>query len=269
LGHNIIQLYKKHLKLKNIYLCFLILFAYPVELYAAPPIKIHTILLKERLSTTQKLGYNRVLDFILQDTQNNFEHTFAPLPRQSSAFENDIKSCLFPVNEWAWKAHGNRDEFELISSEPIDIVSARIYTLKSAPLITNTNQLNQKNIGHLIGNLGVKLLNKQKGITFSPVNNGESMIKMITRGRIDAILGFHPDTLISMHRLDFSQLHYSKKLALFEVPIHMVCHKNPQAQAFIKTINLRIKEAHNKKLFQSMLGNEAQIAPLKKRHNTN
>jgi ABC-type amino acid transport substrate-binding protein len=157
----------------------------------------------------------------------------------------------------------------LISSDPIDIVSARLYTRKTEPLITSTDQLNGKNIGHLIGQLGVKLLKNQKGITFSAVTNGESMIKMITKGRIDAILGFHPDTLISMHRLDFNELHYAEKLALFEVPIHMVCHKTPQNQSFIQTINLRIKEAHKKKLLQSMLENEAQIAPFPKIENTN
>ncbi|MFT5708182.1 MAG: ABC-type amino acid transport substrate-binding protein [Oceanospirillaceae bacterium] len=157
----------------------------------------------------------------------------------------------------------------MISSDPIDIVSARLYTRKTEPLITSTDQLNGKNIGHLIGQLGVKLLKNQKGITFSAVTNGESMIKMITKGRIDAILGFHPDTLISMHRLDFNELHYAEKLALFEVPIHMVCHKTPQNQSFIQTINLRIKEAHKKKLLQSMLENEAQIAPFPKIENTN
>ncbi|MFT5708183.1 MAG: hypothetical protein ACI9ES_002485 [Oceanospirillaceae bacterium] len=103
LERNIIRLdnslHIKSLKLKSMFLCFLTLFPSPAELFAASPINIHTILLNERLSTTKKLGYNRVLDFILQDVQEDILHTFAPLPRQSLTFQNDTNSCLFPVNE--------------------------------------------------------------------------------------------------------------------------------------------------------------------------
>ncbi len=255
----------RHLIYPLPFLCLVLVFAFSTPSDAQSPLKIFSYYLKERLSYDGDLGYNKVLDNILRDVKQEVTVNIAPLRRSSLAFARTPDSCTYPANEMAWRSHlKERQDIPLISSLPLDMVSVRIYTRLDQPKIQHADELKGKMVGHMIGSAGKAILDKDDSINFYGVEREEILLGMLTRKRVDAILGFHPDMPMAMDRLGFDQAHFADKYAVLNVPVHIMCHKTERTIAFIETVDKHIRQIRTSGKLQKLLGPYAIIAPLTK-----
>lgn len=229
---------------------------------AVEPVKIFSIYLKERLSFDQTQGYNKVLKYILQDTYNQFSETIAPLPRASKLFEFTQDACLYPANERIWRSHKpERAKHALISSYPIDLVSVRAYTPVGRPKIRHKTDLYGLRVGHLIGSAGKAILGEPEKISYYGVTSEENLFVMLEKGRLDALLGFHPDVLMLQERLGFNEADFALDYSVFKVPTAILCHDNARNRELISRINQQILKAHTHGVLQKLLGEHAILVP--------
>ena len=234
----------------------------PYAVLANEPVKVFSIYLKERLSFDGTLGYNKVLSYVLQDLSAQVQEQISPLPRSSKLFKFTPGSCLYPANENAWRAHKlNRMNVPLISSLPIDIVSVRAYTPKEQNKIEKKEDLYGMRVGHLIGSAAKAVLGEEDKIGYYGITSEEKLFIMLEKGRLNALLGFHPDALMTQERLGLNEAHFSNHYSVFEVSVSLLCRDTASNRRLIDSVNKRIIEARFSGKLQEYLGRHAILAP--------
>jgi len=226
-----------------------------------PPIQLYSYILKHRLDEQGTKPYNKVLSYVLQDMEKDIHVRPLPLRRAAYHFQKDYRSCIFPTAASALKkvykkTLGHRD---LKSSLPVDRVSLRFFTRANQPVIRTDSQLKGKRIGLLLGSVGSDYILKNKGKVIS-VADESRLVKLLSMGRIDALLGHNPDTPIAMERLGMSHMHAAQGLDVYNTDTYIVCHDFPGVKNVLAKINLRLEQLHKNGVLKSILGPYSEIA---------
>ncbi|MEH6404715.1 MAG: transporter substrate-binding domain-containing protein [Sneathiella sp.] len=185
------------------------------------------------------------------------------LRRSSHDFSNDRSSCVFPSAIHALRrVHKQKlAALPLFASSPIDYVSIRLYTKKTDPVISSKDQLKGKVVGHLLGSIGTTLLD-EKDVTIQLVSDKPLLLKMLFAGRLDVVMGHHPDIPMAIERLGLDDVYYDPIITVYRTPVHIVCHKFKEVDDLLDKINFRIREVRANGMAQKILSKYAEIVPL-------
>lgn len=246
---------------KVLALFFLLAFgSFPLKAEEQKPIEIYTYLLKDRLSATGNLPYNKILNHLFADLQAEVRLIPAPIRRSQRNFKNNRHSCVFPTATEALKLVHTADlgHKNFVQSAPFDYVSIRLFTLNTLPKITNLDQLKDKTVGHLLGSIGKRML---KGVetTINSVSDEEKMVRLLNHNRIDVLMGHHPDTPMAIDRLGSAPVHYDPNITIYRTSTHIVCHDFKGGADLLARINPRIEELRHSGKLQDWLGPHAEI----------
>lgn len=251
-----------HIKTSGIVALFFLLpfWGFPLKAEEQNPIEIYTYLLKDRLSATSTLPYNKILNHLFADLQTDVRLIPAPIRRSQRNFKNNRLSCVFPTAPEALKLVHTADlgNMDFVQSAPFDYVSIRLFTPTTLPKISSLDQLKDKTVGHLLGSIGKRML---KGVktTINSVSDEERMVRLLNHKRIDVLMGHHPDTPMAIDRLGSPPVHYDPSITIYRTPTHIVCHDFKGAKDLLARINPRIEELRSSNKMQEWLGPHAEI----------
>ncbi|MTI11093.1 type 2 periplasmic-binding domain-containing protein [Curvivirga aplysinae] len=220
---------------------------------------LHLYELDDRLTPEEDRGYNLYLKDLLNRFEGEIEKKYAPIKRNSTNFIRDFSSCAFPANIRAIAArYPEASEMGLLSSKAVDAISVYVYVPRGIEPPHSIDELKDLPIGHVIGNVAAGLI-QDKAPYLHAARNNENLMKMLKAGRIEAIIGFHPDIAIAFDDLGYHDLIHSTRLTLFKATGHFVCHDTPENRRFISYVDQVIPILAQDGRAQEYLGRHAEI----------
>ncbi|WP_420549257.1 hypothetical protein [Curvivirga sp.] len=220
---------------------------------------LHLYELDDRLTPAEDRGYNLYLNDLLDGFDERITKKYAPIKRNTANFMRDIKSCAFPASVQAISTRlPEAKEMDLLSSKSVDEVSVYVYVSNAQVPPRTIKELEKLRIGHVIGNIGATMI-KDKAPYLHAARNNENLMKMLKVGRIEAIVGFHPDIAIAFDDLGYHDLIHSPQLTIFKTTVHFVCHDTPESRKFVNFVNQIIPVMAQDGRAQKYLGKHAEI----------
>lgn len=220
--------------------------------------------------------YGYALEFRLQEQGGDqYNHMFQEMARQGLSFElvvqpftriiRDIGThteCVFPVSINAIRTAKPRyKDLPLVSSNPIDHISLRVFTRSDKPTLTSLSELDGKKVAVWDG-LDADIFLKDVRATVETTPNELVRLKMLNKDRIDAILGFTPDVNLAAEVLGIPMPQYANSLALFrDEGASVVCHDTPRNREFILQFNQILAQLKESGKLREVLGPHADLAP--------
>jgi len=227
--------------------------------HAFADMTLHFYDLADRLTENEDRGYNRYLSDLIGEYDAPLVKKYAPLKRNTRNFIKGKNACAFPANVNAIGASYPEVFTKAIRiSEPIDLVAVYVYVPKGNETPKTLSDLHHKDIGHIIGNAAAAFI-KDAPINLHAARNNENLLRMLKAGRIEGIMGFHPDMAIAFDDLGYRDLTYSSDLTLLSVMTHFVCNDTKETRRFLDYVDQRIRRMAIDGRAQEYLGEHAQI----------
>lgn len=226
---------------------------------AEVPIKIAGVALEYRLNENGSDQYNKLLNH-LADKNLNFNVVVFPLTRAVRSLI-DNSDCIFPSSLNSLNTHFAEQTkgYEFVASNPIDYISMRVFTRKDEKTIASFSELNDKKVAIWLGfdrNIYLKGINA----VVEEVASEEVRVNMLTKNRVDAIVGFTPDVFLAAQKLGVPIPDYNKKLSVFEGEgASVVCHKNAKNTQFIEKFNAQLEALRSSGELGNILGPYATL----------
>ncbi|EPJ46241.1 MAG: hypothetical protein OFPI_34520 [Osedax symbiont Rs2] len=119
------------------------------------------------------------------------------------------------------------------SEEGIDLVGLVALTLDDSSNIHSHADLSGKSIAMWVG-LDPKII--LAGVDYKSLDqapNDETLLRMLSRKRVEVILGFMPDTLLAAKKLSIALPHSTDVWLIPKRLTQVVCHDTPQNRQFL------------------------------------
>lgn len=223
--------------------------------------RIYALELVNRLSIDGSLHYNHLWYEIEKNGVPKFEAVL-PFKRQLLEFHHNPDSCLFPGAISVLKQGMISEDTPLIEGVGIDYVGLTVLTTSSNKPISKIEELHGKRVG--IWN-GLKLdhLNQHfDKMTLSLAKDEDQLIRLLNANRVDAILAFFPDILLTAERLKLKLPIYDKDFWILpKAPATLVCHDTKRNREIILRYNNAINHMRENKQLNKILGPLVEITP--------
>lgn len=174
---------------------------------------------------------NNYMSFIRQLDDSTLE--FVPMARADLLFERHLVDCVFPGST---AQMSNREK--LGQSKPLRTIYAYIFVKDKETL---QHSFKDKNIALRRG-LGFGNVRERLFANFIDLNSDELALKMLNKGRVDAVVAYFPDLVAAQHKMGERHLpYYDEKRPIYQAEEALVCHKNIKTDKYISTANQLIK----------------------------
>lgn len=173
----------------------------------------------------QQLGANRGLEVL-------------PLKRAFRDFSPQGTSCLFPTTiSSLTTTFPQFKQADLITTESVDYVLLKVMTRPGEPVIKDLAQLNGKRVA-LWNGLDPAIFLKDLDVTVETTTDEAVRLKMLNSRRVDAILGFLPDTLLAADALGMEHPNHAGAYQYFTTNrVSMVCFDSPENRQYVEQFN--------------------------------
>jgi hypothetical protein len=222
--------------------------------------RIYGINLPYRLNEMGEGGYNRLLDELrMQGLQ--FDLSILPLKRWHNRTRSDKESCLFPVSVNALQTYdASYNDISLISSQPVDWVSLRVFTAPNRPVINTMDQLQGKRVATWKSH-DSEPFTRDYNLSPDESRNESSQLQMLYAGRLDAIIGFAPDVNIAATSLKLPRPVYSPELSLLDREgATLVCHDTEANRKLTREFDRLITKMKKSGKLHQLLGSHASVS---------
>lgn len=230
-----------------------------LEAQGDAPIKISGVALEYRLRENGSDQYNKLIEK-LAEKKLDFNLVIFPLTRAVRNLTEGA-DCIFPssLNSLGTHFAEQTKGYEFIASNPVDYISMRVFTRQGEKTIAAFNELNNKKVAIWLGfdrNIYLQGINA----TVDEVASEEVRVNMLTKKRVDAIVGFTPDVFLAAQKLGVAIPEYNKSLSVFEGEgASVVCHKNAKNSQFIEQLNTQLEMLRESGELASILGPYATL----------
>ena len=223
--------------------------------------KIYGLDLVNRLSSENSLHYNELWKELEKSGIPRFDAVL-PFKRQLLEFHYNPDSCLFPGAISVLKQGMISKDFSLIEGAGVDYVGLTALTRASSKPITKLEDLHGKRVGMWNGIQLDHLSTHFKKMTITTVKNEDQLIQLLNAERVDAILAFFPDILLTASRLNLDLPIYDGRFWILpKVPATMVCHDTNANRQLIDKFNHAINTLRSNKKLEEILGPLVEITP--------
>jgi hypothetical protein len=225
---------------------------------AEQPIKMYFHQLKWRLDFSDDKPYNHLAKEVLKGIEDRFDIQISPLSRSEKDWLSGQRACSYPSNIRAVERFD--PEAKLIASIPLDVVSVRAYMPPGAPEITSLADLEQKQVAFVRGSVAETLL-EPVNVDPMTVASDEQLIGMLRRGRLDAFLGYHPDTAIALDEYGGAEFLQASSFSppKMRFPVGVVCYHFDGVEPLIRRINQNTCNLHRTGRIREILGPHAEM----------
>ena len=221
--------------------------------------RIYGYALEYRLQERGRTQYNKLFKAL-----SNFGLSFELVVQPVARIMRDIDThnhCIFPasINAINTLKPQYRD-LELIASHPVDHISLRVFTRAGAPVVEDLSQLNGKRVA-VWGGIDASHFLRGLDVTVEITPSELVRVKMLDKGRIDAILGFTPDVVLAAEQLSFPAPVYADSLALFRGEgASVVCHDTPDNRVFVDQFNHELSRLKASGELRTIMGPHVELA---------
>ena len=215
--------------------------------------------LEYRLRQDGTAHYNQMWDKLMQLGLSK-PLTVSPLKRAFRDFSATNQSCLFPTTIESLK--GSFPQFKnanLITSEGVDYVVLRVMTKSGTQVITDLSQLNGKKVAIWNG-LDPKIYLKGVNAKIETTTDEAVRLKMLYNDRVDAVLGFIPDTFLAADALGIEPPEYDDNLDFFsDHTVALVCFDSPANRKLIQSFDRHLRTIKDNGELKQILGPHAKF----------
>lgn len=190
--------------------------------------------------------YQRLMTEILRRSGNDISIEHYPLARAILNFDQNKKACIPGARKLAFGFLG----YDVIDAGiAINKLNVVIATRKSDPQITSTAALRNRSVAALLGQaLGVYGI-PVSTLTIHYVSSLEQAVKLLEKGRVQAIVG--TATGLLPHR---SALNFDRNRPVFSIDENIICHPGTESEAFLRSIRPAIQSMRQDGSLKSILG---------------
>lgn len=199
-------------------------------------------------------SYQQAFAEVFKQSRIKVDEMFFPLERAIRHFESGKSDCIY-TNVDAILGRGKVTPDNIYTSYPINIATLHLFTLKSTTLIRSLEQIEEHRLS-IIGVNGYQFYYGER-ITSSDyehlilVSDEKRALKMLKKGRVDALVGFMPD-----YTRHLDELHYDQQLKLSEIYDGLTCRRTPKGKQVIQSISPIIESMHKNGAIKKILGKE-------------
>lgn len=190
--------------------------------------------------------YQRLMQEILRRSGNDINIEYLP-PAKSIQLFDQAKNACYPA--------ARKLAFGFLGYDVIDVGVAInkfkivIATSKSNPLVSSVESLRNSSVaainGNALGVYGIPVSN----ITIHYVDTYDQSLKLLEKGRVNAIVG---SAIALMPYRD--KLNFDVNNPVFSVDQEIVCHPGAESEAFLKSIQPAIQSMKADGSLKSILG---------------
>lgn len=216
--------------------------------------------LEGRLDAYPSSGYNRLLAKVLPTQSHYLKYQRYPLSRAIRKFDETKRVCLFPTSLSAIEAITSIKATELIEGNAIDIVSSHFFSESDQQIFSTIKSLEGTDIAVQQGIAETAIFNLEADFNMVKTPDDLSALKILLAGRVDAMYGWLPDTLLIAERHNLPLPIFDADFVSFQTTTHFVCKNFGGAQNLIKVLNMRLDALKQTGELQKILGPHAQVA---------
>ncbi|MCJ8337956.1 MAG: hypothetical protein MJK10_05760 [Pseudomonadales bacterium] len=184
-----------------------------------------------------------------------FDLKVVSFSRQVRLFSRDRQSCMFPSSVPAVKRLiPEFKEFNLQGSEGIDLTGLVALTLDDSSNIHSRADLSGKSIAMWVG-LDPKIF--LVGVDYKSLDqapNDETLLRMLSRKRVEVILGFMPDILLAAEKLSIALPHSTDVWLIKKRLTQVVCHDTVENRKFLVKFNQLMKGIRSSGKLREFMG---------------
>ena len=190
--------------------------------------------------------YQRLTREIMRRSGSKIDTEYLPLAKSILMFDQNKNACYFAARELALGFLGYNVIDAGVATNRFKIVIA---TLKGEPATASVKSLRNRSVATLLGEtLGVYGIPVSK-ITIHYVPDYEQGLKLLEKGRVQAIVGSAVDLTPYRDRLNFDL-----GKSIYSVNESIVCHPGPESQAFLDSVRPAIQSMQADGSLESILG---------------
>lgn len=215
--------------------------------------------LEYRLRADGQAHYNTMWQR-MQELGFSSELQVLPFKRAFRDFSKADDSCLFPTTKESLTISFPQFKAEdLIDSDSVDYVMLKVMTRQGDPIITSLEQLKGKKVAIWNG-LDPKIYFKDLNVKVETTSDEAVRLKMLNSHRVDAILGFLPDTLLAADALGVKHPQHEGAYHYFDYnKVSMVCFNSPRNQQRIAEFNKALNKLKASGELKQILGPHATL----------
>lgn len=194
-----------------------------------------------------ELGFSHQLDVL-------------PLKRAFRNFSEHEDSCLFPTTvESLTTSFPQFKGKKFISSNEVDYVHLKVMTRPGEPIISDLSSLNGKKVA-LWNGLDPNIFLAGLDVKAETTTSEEVRIRMLNSHRVDAILGFIPDTLIAAEKMQVTAPAHEGGYVFFDnQAVTMVCFESDKNRQLLNDFNQILSQIKSSGELQKILGPHARV----------
>lgn len=190
--------------------------------------------------------YQLLMQEILRRSGNDINIEYLPLAKSIQFFDQNKNACYPAARKLAFGFLGHDVIDAGVAINKFKIVIA---TPKSEPLISSAESLRNRSVAAIIGNVLSAYGIPVSHITIHYVNTYEQSVKLLEKGRVNAIVG---STIALMPYRD--KLNFDVNNPVFSVDQGIVCHPGDESRAFLESIRPAIQSMKADGSLKSILG---------------
>lgn len=212
-----------------------------------------------RLTMESGSQYDLFLSEVFPERNAEVALLAAPLQRAKYLFLENKNSCLFPSALAVFEGDGGTGS--LLVSEPVDYLTLRLYTREPTHSDVALDGFAPSRLGVINGAVASRLFGKKLS-HYAVVSSEEQLITMMELGRLDAIVGYHPDIALAFEKHGKPDLVFAQNKFIngFRYPLSFICHENETGRHFIGSINETISKMNQSGRLLEILGPHADVA---------
>ncbi len=205
-----------------------------------PLVRISSPELGEQIQTLDDKGlYPDILLSLLEGMENDFDFRVLPLRRLIREMQANQIDC-------AWAMDGKllnkllKTEQNFIESNSVFDSHHIVIMRKDDEGLKSISDLKGKKVALLNGTHMEQQLREMGAIIYL-VPDQDTKIRLFNTGRVDAILAWTPDILITMKNYDVDTSVLSVAYKIAATPVKLVCRPSATTKAFIEKVDIAIK----------------------------
>jgi ABC-type amino acid transport substrate-binding protein len=164
------------------------------------------------------------------------ELAILPLARADALFDAGKVDCTFP-NDSAFYEEKRAAGF--IQSVPVNHARLYLFARPGEPAPLSLDEARGRTIGAIRG-MAYGNAVEEAGLKIELVDEEETNIRKLLAKRVDLILGYVPDTPVALKAHGFPALSYAPDRPIKTIRDSVLCHRTPQAEAFLARFDERL-----------------------------
>lgn len=215
------------------------------------PVIVGAPFVGERLLTEQGSGFwGDLYQSLTLTIETETSLVILPFKRLMDTFKEGAIDCIWTLDAALLERYG-LDAHQLVESEVVFESTRHIFFTTGLGPIQNLSELHGKRVGIGVGsNYEIPLTEVGAEVFF--LQGQGSRLKMLESGRLDAVIGWLPDILISGYQETADQGLVRRAFKLNGTKIVFTCHRNDESQAFIQKVNAVIGQYRHSEDFQAL-----------------